>query len=345
MRTSPQIVADKKNIPRDKTLYFTRNTLLAQNIVEYQPEMFSGYWVIVLITCFSLMCGVVDVVSDLVSNVSCTYYAVEKMNCTWNVVTLTPDLQFFYNNKTENILQPCVIYIGNGHTRTGCHLYGEEFLSYDMLYISFTGSYEGRPIKNMFLRNPGDSVTSQPPKFNITMKGDNLVIQSSHPNFKENCWLYYVHVSKCNEDGQLYTAVKDSNWSVNVPYDESCQYRVRVKANYTEFCGSGASDWSEIKEYGANNDPNLLVKAAAIVIPISISCCLIIALMLFRRHKDKILPKVPEPSLLFRDMFNDNKENKMSKELHVGQLYVPSEELVEAKLHVEPKSTLLHLEG
>ncbi|KAK1796966.1 hypothetical protein P4O66_008366 [Electrophorus voltai] len=242
----------------------------------------------------------------------------------------------FLSDKKDS-LKPCVVYTGNGPMRTGCHLYGEEFLSYDWLYILFNGTHESRPIRNMFLKNPRESVTSQPPKLHITRDRDLLVFQSSRPDFKEECWLYIFHINKCSEGDQVHTGDKHSNWSVRVPYDEACRYTVRVQANYSYLCGKGASDWSEPEDYGANNDPLWSLKATVVVIPVIMSCCLLMALILFRRYKDKILPKVPEPSLLFSDVFNDKNEGKITKDLHVDRIYVPSEEVVETTLHLEPK--------
>ncbi|MCI4377536.1 hypothetical protein PGIGA_G00204660 [Pangasianodon gigas] len=64
-----------------------------------------------------------------------------------------------------------------------------------------------------------------------------------------------------------------------------------------------------------------------IVIPVIACSCLIIAIVLFRRHKEKFFPKVPSPSHFFNDMFDRNKE--MTKSLYVRELYVPDEEVVE----------------
>jgi hypothetical protein len=45
------------------------------------------------------------------------------------------------------------------------------------------------------------------------------------------------------------------------------------------------------------------------------------------RHKDKILPKVPKPTNLISDMFNNNNEMSINE-----NLYIPAQEEVDCKI-------------
>ncbi|CAB1351629.1 unnamed protein product [Coregonus sp. 'balchen'] len=85
------------------------------------------------------------------------------------------------------------------------------------------------------------------------------------------------------------------------------KYRVQVKAVYQKWCGDGGSDWSEEEIYGVDE-----------------------------WHREKLFPKIPQPSLIFKDMLNSNKEQKSS----IGNLYVPVKEEVECKISLEKDPTL-----
>uniref|UniRef100_A0A4W4ERF7 Uncharacterized protein n=1 Tax=Electrophorus electricus TaxID=8005 RepID=A0A4W4ERF7_ELEEL len=233
--------------------------------------------------------------SNSVKNISCVYYAEKKMNCTWNLISNTSDLQISLLHHSYS-LKPCVVYTGNGPMRTGCHLYGEDFLSYDWLYILFNGTHEGRPIRNMFLKNPRESGRHL---FLFSLSFPEPIDGSSYA-----LYVYCLVILCC-----VCTYIR-------VPYDEACRYTVRVQANYSYLCGKGASDWSEPEDYGT---VSLFWPSRVLMLNIKI---------FLHRYKDKILPKVPEPSLLFSDVFNDKNEGKITKVI---------KEVVETTLHLEPK--------
>ncbi|XP_053484859.1 uncharacterized protein LOC128609944 [Ictalurus furcatus] len=195
----------------------------------------------------------------------------------------------------------------------------------------------------MFAGVPTEPVRRLPPTFEIIEKGNYLIFNASAPeSTASHCWKYVFQYRKCSEEQITVNVTEEDEWSVKVQYDAACKYTVQVQAKYdTTYCGEVErdSDISEPVYFGQNGDPNLPSKVAMIAIPVILCFCVIIAIVLFRRHKDKFLPKVPTPSHFFKDMFDSNKE--MTKRLNVGELYVPNEEVVE-ELHVEPKTSHLH---
>ncbi|KAL6490509.1 hypothetical protein MHYP_G00008540 [Metynnis hypsauchen] len=270
----------------------------------------------------------------IVKNFTCVYYSHMKMNCTWSVISDAPDLQLFYRPHNESSLKPCVSYIGKGHMRTGCHLYGKEFVN-DAFFFLVNGTYRGLPVRSCFSREIRNFVKVSPPKLNISLVGKYLHIQSSPPDFKSSCWVYSFGFKKCNEEEKF----EKQQWEFSLEYNEACHYTVRVQASY-QYCGKGGSDWSEPVHYGENRDPVGLLKMTLVISPIIVACCLVVALVLCRRHKDYLFPKIPEPSLLVKDMLNNSKD----KGLNVVNLYIPYEDVVEKKISLEPKSTFLHSE-
>ncbi|XP_036453320.1 interleukin-13 receptor subunit alpha-1 [Colossoma macropomum] len=270
----------------------------------------------------------------LVKNFTCLYYSHMKMNCTW--ISNTTDLQLFYRPHSESSLKPCVSYIGKGHMRTGCHLYGKEFVN-DTFVFLVNGTHGGFPVQSNFNREIRNFVKVPPPKLSISLVGKDLHVRASPPDFKSSCWKYQFNFKKCNEDEKSITG--NQQWEFSLEYNEACHYTVRVQAIY-QYCGEGGSDWSAPVHYGENRDPVGPLKMTSIVTPIIVACCLIVALVLCRRHKDYLFPKIPEPSLLVKDMLNNSKD----KGLNVGKLYIPYEDVVEKKISLEPESTFLHPE-
>ncbi|MCI4377535.1 hypothetical protein PGIGA_G00204650 [Pangasianodon gigas] len=188
-----------------------------------------------------------------------------------------------------------------------------------------------------------ESVKPPKPNVNITQEGRLLRFQASTPNYlPPQCWKYRYIYSKCNEESEMVET--GDNPTLHVEYDIACKYAVRGQVIYSSYCGGDVdieSDMSEPVYYGEDGDPNLAFKVAMIVTPLIVCCCLIAAIVLFRRNKDIILPKIPEPSLFFKDMLNSTSDG-LSKSLGGGKLYVPVKEVVVSGVSLEPKSILLH---
>ncbi|KAF5907105.1 interleukin-13 receptor subunit alpha-1-like [Clarias magur] len=279
----------------------------------------------------------------LVKNFSCAYYANEKMNCTWSIVKNTPDLQLLYREmeKLDDSLKPCKSYIMNGNMKTGCHLHDDKLALHADFYFVITGTEENVQINNRFIIAIYDSVKLPKPKVNIIQEGDRLRFQASLPNFiPKGCLKYKFIYTKCNEKNEVPV---ENESSTIVEYDTACKYTVQGLVLYSNYCGRDrdiTSDLSEPVDYGMDSDPNLAFKVAIIITPLIVCCCLIAAIVLFRRNKDIILPKIPEPSLFFKDMLNSTSDG-LSKSLGGGKLYVPVKEVVASGVSLEPKSLLL----
>ncbi|KAL7880106.1 hypothetical protein SRHO_G00023600 [Serrasalmus rhombeus] len=270
-----------------------------------------------------------------VKNFTCVYYSDMKMNCTWSVISHVPDLQLFYRNEESGHLKPCSSYFTKEDMKTGCHLDDISFTSH-RTFFSITGTVKGSTISNTFMRVPRESVKPEPPELKITRVGDRLYLQSNTPNFAPHCWKYKFRYNKCNEESEKEIEA-EMNPSLVLEYDAACKHRAQVQTIFTHYCGEVAeSEMSEPVFYGENTDLNSPFKVAMIVIPLMVSCCLIMALVLFRRYKDIILPTIPEPSLLFKDMLSSNNDGGQSK-----SLYVPITEVVERDVRLEPKLTSL----
>ncbi|KAK3567404.1 hypothetical protein QTP86_019858 [Hemibagrus guttatus] len=120
------------------------------------------------------------------------------------------------------------------------------------------------------------------------------------------------------ENPYIINITTEDSWKVTVGYDAACKYTVQVQAKYdTTNCGEGDHDsaMSSPVYFGQDGDPNLPFIVLMIVIPVIVCLCLILAILLFRRHRDKFFPKIPNPSHFFKDMY-DNK-NEITQDEHI----------------------------
>ncbi|KAK3545991.1 hypothetical protein QTP70_019303 [Hemibagrus guttatus] len=273
----------------------------------------------------------------LVKNFSCLYYAPKKMNCTWNVVKNTPNLQLFYRiEKNNEALKSCISYLTSGHNKTGCHMHDEDLTSNAEVFFVINGTGETHLINKFIIDIRASAVKLPKPKVIITKEGENLRFQAIilKDFLAPQCLKYKFVYTKCNEQRERIP----SNSSLRVEYDIACKYTVRVQVIYTNFCGGDhdiMSDMSEPEYYGEDSDPNLAFKVAMIVTPLIVCSCLIAALLMFRRVKDIILPKIPEPSLFFKDMLNSTSDG-FSKSLSGGKVYEPVKDIVASNVYLEP---------
>ncbi|XP_016097579.1 interleukin-13 receptor subunit alpha-1-like [Sinocyclocheilus grahami] len=273
----------------------------------------------------------------LVKNRSCEY-SHNRLKCTWHSDVDVKDLGFYYwSPQNETVIKCNEMKIGE------CVIH-DTFLKHmtNMLYL-FNGTYKGKPVNNTFMdERPVDLVKLNKPQLTIQRFGQSLHFQttvSDLDEFAPQCYRYNYIYSMCDKSVQE----KDMANSKHVmDYDSNCKYRARVQINFSYKCGAGKSDLSDEVEYGENRDPNLPALLAVIIIPLIVSCCLIVSLVLLRRHKDIIFPKIPEPTLIFKDMLINNiRTAEDLRSTADGRLYIPIEEIVESKISLEPETPLI----
>uniref|UniRef100_A0A3P8YX94 Uncharacterized protein n=1 Tax=Esox lucius TaxID=8010 RepID=A0A3P8YX94_ESOLU len=130
---------------------------------------------------------------------------------------------------------------------------------------------------NTFLVHP---TKPKAPKVNIKKEGNDLILRWDPPN--------------------LETLVRSKQSTENIPYAR-CQYRVQVKAVYSNGCGLGGSDWSEVYIY-CNED--WLITVMSVIIPASLFLFVILFLC--------CTEKKTQPSLIFKAILNSSsKEQKV----------------------------------
>uniref|UniRef100_A0AAY5KXW6 Type I cytokine receptor cytokine-binding domain-containing protein n=1 Tax=Esox lucius TaxID=8010 RepID=A0AAY5KXW6_ESOLU len=255
---------------------------------------------------------------ELVKDFHCFYYSSNALNCSWLPTNQSPEdihLYYAYSETEINVsnTSECRSYRRNVGGKTGC-LVRVDFRTLKV-YFQVNGTVNGSSLRNTFKVIPKDNVKPPAPKVKITKKENNLNLSWNHPNIsKSHCWNYKLNYSRCQES--LNKTTKSN--SETIPYDPRCQYRVQIKAVYSSNCGEGESDWSGVEIY-----------ATLFLFVILFLCC-------FMKHKEKIFPKIPQPSMTYKDTLNSSKEPKTFK----GNLYVPVEENVEYKISLEKEPQL-----
>ncbi|XP_043100924.1 interleukin-13 receptor subunit alpha-1 isoform X2 [Puntigrus tetrazona] len=272
----------------------------------------------------------------LVENVVCEY-SHNKLKCIWSPVVVVKDLGFYYWSRENNTLIKC-----NDMKFRECVIHDAEpkDTMLNMFYL-FNGTYEGKPVNNTLMGDRLEQyVKLNKPQLTIKRDGQNLILQTTRLSDVETmiknveCYEYNYTYSVCDKAAPA-AVIKSSSHELN--YDSNCMYKARVQIIISQYCLRGKSDLSDEVVYGENRDPNLPALLAVIIIPLIVSCCLTVSLVLLRRHKDIIFPKIPEPTLILKDMLINN--IKMPDNLRSpsdGRLYVAIEEVVESKISVEP---------
>ncbi|XP_042615569.1 interleukin-13 receptor subunit alpha-1-like [Cyprinus carpio] len=271
----------------------------------------------------------------LVKNMSFEY-SHDRLKCTWDSDVDVPDLGFYYWLPQKEMVKKC------NEMKIGECVIHDTFLKdmTEMFYL-FNGTYKGQPVNNTFRHNSSTYfVKLKKPQLKIQIIGQSLHFHTNFTDseFGAHCYEKNYIYSKCDEIKQV--KVLDSEYKVD--YDSSCKYRARVQIIFSSDCGGGKSDLSDEVEYGENRDSNLPALLAGIIIPLMLSCFLIVSLVLLRRHKDIIFPKIPEPTLIFKDMFINNiRTAEDLRSTADGRLYIPIEEIVENKIRLEPETPLI----
>ncbi|XDV18890.1 hypothetical protein PO909_024488 [Leuciscus waleckii] len=275
----------------------------------------------------------------LVTDLSCGY-SHSRMKCTWKPGDDVQDLSFYYWLHVNESIIKC---IPDETMKTGgCIIHNGDLKKMMEIYYLFNGTRNGFHVNNTFEgEHPLHCVKLNKPQLTIHKVGQELHFQTNGSDldeFLKDCYTYQYTYTKCNEEKVPANGEK----TLTVQYDPACKYRARVRILFSKNCGYGGSDPSDEVEYGENSDPRLPAFLGFIIIPLIVSCCLIVSLVLLKRHKDIIFPKIPVPTLLFKGIFINNiRTSEYLQSPASVRLYVPVEEIVESSISLEPDTSLI----
>ncbi|XP_069749818.1 interleukin-13 receptor subunit alpha-1-like isoform X2 [Narcine bancroftii] len=248
-----------------------------------------------------------------VTNFKCVYYNFEYLNCTWSFGRRTPPdtiYSFHYWQENMDRIQNCSNYIRKDGRHVGCQLRHDQFSDKYDLNSQVKGLSDVMKIKPFYhktemvafvkLRPPwGIIVTRIPPGFHVTWEVPK--------DWKPHCLKYQVRIQSCKRN--LWVLYNFTDQEANITdADKDSKNTIQVRAKY-DICGSSGiwSEWSPAKYFGEDTRKawNLGI-ALLIVIPVLIAAAVIIFLIKLKKLQKLILPPIPDPGKLLKDMIESS---------------------------------------
>ncbi|XP_037336773.2 interleukin-13 receptor subunit alpha-1 [Pungitius pungitius] len=261
---------------------------------------------------------------DLVRNVHCYSFAATKGHCSWSPASQAPDLRFFYwlvddyseppADETSVNIQECLSYNYTGAVRTGCNL---EARTDQIIYIFFNATLMDTVPRNTFKKETFEDVRPPPLEWTVNKTGDKFAISWTKPDIPID-WSIIMRYTECDETkNKTFQGDKPGELDL-VPH---CPYCMALIAHFV----NGATPWTKEKCFDADIDPKAWM-LAAIIIPLMLVGLLALMFGCYRKNKEYIFPKVPQPRDLLSDISDNN--NKST----VPDLYIPMDEEANCKI-------------
>ncbi|XP_041841395.1 interleukin-13 receptor subunit alpha-1 [Melanotaenia boesemani] len=239
---------------------------------------------------------------ELVKDIECYSYNATAARCSWSQKSDTPDLRFFYQLVSENEndfisdLMECASYVTEG-VQTSCNLQANT--SFNIL-IMFNGTVNNTSVRNTFERKTIKNVKPPPLTWSVTKSGTKLNISWVAPDvLRSSSWKYRIDYTECNKMKDL-TVVESTSYQINlVPH---CRYCMSVVAQ------SSAGSTAPGKQICIDEQGSNLVYIA-VFIPLVFASMVLFAFVCYKKNKDSVFPKVPQPRDLLSDLSNNNNES------------------------------------
>ncbi|XP_032886755.1 interleukin-13 receptor subunit alpha-1 [Amblyraja radiata] len=260
-----------------------------------------------------------------VENFICVFYNFEYVNCTWDVNPTAPDAiyHFHYWQRSMASVQNCSDYIYKGNRRAGCQIDGDKLLKESALNSRVQGVSARGKIKPFYYKLESFAfVKLRPPgRINVARIREGFNVSWEIPSdWKSHCTKYEARVCSVKRDSCVVYECQNAVEKIN-DADTKSKNSIQVRAMY-DVCGSSGiwSEWTPKHYFGedAGTTWNWSI-ALLIFIPVLVA---VTAIMLFPKLKQLrrwILPPIPDPGRLLKDMFLDGNGDHS-----VGQLFVAS---------------------
>ncbi|XP_021261670.1 cytokine receptor common subunit gamma isoform X2 [Numida meleagris] len=252
------------------------------------------------------------------TGVECVVFNEEYMNCTWGsgqTLMANYSLYYWYDNKPPVV--ECQQYMWEHGVRIGCHFEQSEIKQFKPFHVRVNASLNGQtleiPSDLMELQNlvkPGAPI-------NLTISNtsnNQLLLNWSSPYPKPGCLEHVVKYKSNKDTSWMKQEVKGRIFSFpSVDYEKFYTFYVRSKVN--NFCGRTQlwSEWSVPIFWGSNSTSRGVAEEQlqwfwihTVLIPIT-SCLLLLVLVVLLVRMERvrviIMPRIPNPSKNFDDLF------------------------------------------
>ncbi|XP_073214744.1 cytokine receptor common subunit gamma isoform X3 [Lepidochelys kempii] len=270
-----------------------------------------------------------DTVSySILASVECIVFNDQYLTCMWgSKATLTANYSLYYwyiPPRSENHMpvEECKHYLQEEGINTGCWFNHSEIIQFRPFYIHVNASHGGRsliiPTKGMKLQ---DLVKPAPPV--------NLTIQNISNNQLQLTWDSMYLKPLCLEYAVKYKSNQDTSWTEHLvsgkifsfpSVDYEKYYTFYVKSKINQYCGTTQlwSEWSVPVFWGNNATDQGTAEEQApwfwihVVLPIaSLMLFLVLVILLIRMERVWVIlmPRIPNPSKNFEELFNTHQGN------------------------------------
>ncbi|XP_078268769.1 interleukin-13 receptor subunit alpha-1-like [Rhinoraja longicauda] len=278
-----------------------------------------------------------------VKNFNCVFYNFEYINCTWDMGSNAPPdaiYHFHYWQVNMSGEQNCSNYIYNANQRVGCQIHHDHIVKEMVLHSRVEGESSMVKMKPFYYKLERFAfVKLRPPgRIKVTAIPNGINVSWTIPsNWNSHCVKYEVNVSNSKKGLWMVYSFQTQAGKIN-GVDTTSKNKIQVRAMY-ETCGSAGiwSEWSSPEYFGEDTSWNWSV-GLMVFIPLLVA---VTAIMLFTKLKQLrrwILPPIPDPGRLLKDMFLDaNGDHSLRMKQHKGSLTLkPELELTCKVTTVEP---------
>uniref|UniRef100_A0A8D0A522 Interleukin-13 receptor subunit alpha-1-like n=1 Tax=Sander lucioperca TaxID=283035 RepID=A0A8D0A522_SANLU len=201
----------------------------------------------------------------------------------------------------------CLKYRYTDGVRTGCDL--EANIDQSIL-ILLNGTYNNSLARNTFKKWPSNNMRPPPLNWTVTETVDQFLNVSWTPPDIPVQWTYIINYTECDE-------------------------RKTVTSKHCSCIGHSETTIMLLTfvHAAAETGPDAWL-FAAIIVPVMFAGLAVLLCVCFRKNKEHIFPKVPEPRDLISDIFDNN--NKST----VCNLYMPAEEEDNCKITLVEESQI-----
>ncbi|XP_075619403.1 cytokine receptor common subunit gamma isoform X1 [Balearica regulorum gibbericeps] len=276
---------------------------------------------------FLLLCGLGPYLAAAHSppGVECVLFNEEYMTCMWGsreMLTTNYSLYYWYENKPPVV--ECKHYLQDRGISIGCRFHQSEIIQFQAFHVLVNASLGGRTLE----------IRSEHMELQDLVKPDapvNLTIRNMSNNQLQLTWTSPYPKAHCLEHAVKYKSNKDTSWTQvhpvkgdvfsfpSVDYEKYYTFYVRSKINI--YCGSTQlwSEWSVPVVWGSNSTSKGAVEEQphwfwihTVLIPIA-SCLLLLVLIILLVRMERVwvllMPRIPNPSKNFDELFITHKGN------------------------------------
>uniref|UniRef100_A0A8C6YSA9 Interleukin 2 receptor subunit gamma n=1 Tax=Nothoprocta perdicaria TaxID=30464 RepID=A0A8C6YSA9_NOTPE len=264
------------------------------------------------------------------TGVECVLFNEEYMTCTWGTAeTLSTNYSLYYWYENRSPVAECKHYVRERGVRVGCRFAGRELVQFQPFRVRVNASVGGQsreiPSERMELQ---DLVKPEAPV--------NLTVRNLSSNELELRWSSPYPKAWCLEHAVKYKSNKDTSWTLgvkreifslpSVDHEKSYTFYVRSKVN--SYCGSTRlwSEWSVPVAWGSDGTGKGGHRSGwlrcapgehwlwihTVFIPVISSLLMLVLIVLLVRMERVwviFMPRIPNPSKNFDELFITHKGN------------------------------------